>query len=72
MAMPETYLEKWAQLNQDNQQQIGHFIDFLLAQQHREALPGKARQPLNYGVFRGKIKVPDGFDDPMPEFKEYM
>ena len=71
MAMPAWVPEAWGRLNADNQKQIGNFLQFLLSQQEAEdAKPKKSR--VQYDVLRSKIKVYDNFDDPLPEFEEYM
>ena len=67
MAMPAWMPEAWAELNANEQKQISDFMQFLLSQNREKKL-----QPLNYGVFKGKIKLPPNFDDPLPEFSEYM
>ena len=75
MAMPAWVPEAWNALSEDNQKQAGDFLRFLLEQQNnaQEVFATEASpKPMNYGVLKGHIKVPEGFDDPLPEFKEYM
>lgn len=49
-------------------QEVKNFIEFL---QHKEKLqkPIKKRQ---FGCAKGKIKILEGFDEPLEDFKEYM
>ena len=74
MGMPAWVPEAWGRLNTDNQRQAGNFLQFLLAQQEAQvegdAKPKKSR--VQYDVLKDKIKVYDNFDDPLPEFEEYM
>ncbi len=70
MAMPAWIPESWAKLNDANKKQAEDFIQFLLLKQKEETLPGKEGFP--FGILRGKIKISDDFDDPLPEFEEYM
>ena len=71
MAMPAWMPEEWAKLSEDDQKSVSDFMKFLLSRREaREA--GESVKPLNYGVFKGKIRVPENFDDPLPEFANYM
>ena len=69
MAMPAWVPETWAKLNEENQKQAGDFLQFLLSRQNEEQQP---KQEFPFGILKGKIKVADNFDDPLPEFEEYM
>ena len=58
----------WSQLNGTNQQNVLTYMEFLYHQQQEsEAKP----KPLPYNMLKGKMVIPEGFDDPMPEFEEY-
>lgn len=70
MAMPAWVPEAWAELNADKQKQVGDFIQFMLAQQEKEKT--EAPKPFRFGMMKGQIEVYDNFDDPLPEFEEYM
>ena len=74
MAMPAWVPEAWGRLNADNQKQAGDLLQFLLSRQEAQAAedakPKKSR--VQYDVLKGKIKGYDNFDDPLPEFEEYM
>lgn len=50
------------------QEEVNIFIDQLLAK-----IPEKKekKQPV-YGSMKGKIKIFDGFDDPLEDFKDYI
>lgn len=55
----------------DEQKSVNDFKTSLLS----EATPDieeTSVKPLQYGVFKGKIKVPESFDDPVPAFADYM
>ena len=69
MAMPAWVPEAWAQLNEENQKQVGDFLQSVLLQQ-KEA--DKAKKAFPFGILKGKIHMSDSFDDPLPEFEEYM
>lgn len=64
----------WARLNADNQKQAGNFLQFLLSQQEAQAAEDvkSKKSKVQYDVLKGKIRVYDNFDDPLPEFEEYM
>ena len=71
MAMPAWMPEEWAKLSEDDQKSVSDFMLFLLARREAPRSDGQVK-PLNYGVFKGKIRVPENFDDPLPEFSDYM
>ena len=74
MGMPAWVPEAWGRLNADNQRQAGNFLQFLLLQQEAQ-LAGDSKPKksnVQYDVLKQKIKVYDNFDDPLPEFEEYM
>ena len=71
MAMPAWIPEAWGALSADDQKSVSDYMQFLLSRQKTEGREEKPK-PLNYGVFKGKIRVPDSFDDPLPEFADYM
>ena len=71
MAMPAWMPEEWAKLSEGDQKSVSDFMRFLLAR--REAPQSDVQvKPLNYGVFKGRIHVPENFDDPLPDFADYM
>ena len=63
MAMPAWMPEAWAQLSEDDQKSVSDFVHFLLDREKAVQREGKSIKPLQYGVFKGKIKVPEGFDE---------
>ena len=69
MAMPAWVPEAWAKLNEDNQKQMSDYLQLLLSKQEAET---KHRKPFPFGIMKGQIHVADNFDDPLPEFEEYM
>jgi len=72
MAMPAWMPEAWAQLNEEDQKSVSDFMSFLLNRKKPTQEKAASLKPLNYGVFKGRIRVPENFDDPLPEFAEYM
>lgn len=73
MAMPETVLKDWAALNREDQEQAAQFISLLAYRRQHENAPQEPRKSkVQFDVWKGQIEVLDNFDDPMPEFEEYM
>lgn len=70
MSLPASCLEMWEQLNDANQTQVNQFSEFLLYQQRLEKgqLQRKNIQPIHLGALKGKIRMLDHFDDPLPGF----
>ena len=71
MAMPAWMPEEWAKLSEDDQKSVSDFMKYLLSKADAPGTDAPIK-PLNYGVFKGKIRVPENFDDPLPEFEDYM
>ena len=69
MAMPAWVSEAWAKLSEENQKQASDYLQLLLSQQQESARPKKE---FPFGALKGQIWVADNFDDPLPEFEEYM
>jgi len=71
MAMPESLIQEWDQLNEQNRKQARSYIRLLLNQQ---AQTGSRTYPLRkLGVLADRFhSISDDFNDPLPEFKEYM
>lgn len=72
MTMPAWMPEAWAQLGGEAQKSVGDFVNFLLSRKKSVEGEEVTLKPLQYGAFKGKIKVPENFDDPLPEFMDYM
>ena len=70
MAMPAWMPETWAKLNEENKEQASSFIQALLSKQENEEELKK--KGFRFGILKGKIKVSADFDDPLPEFEEYI
>ncbi len=51
------------------QEEVNAFVDKLLAKTKEEK---KEKKRPVYGCMKGKIKILDGFDDPLDDFKDYM
>ena len=72
MAMPAWLPEAWAQLNEDDQKSVSDFMSFLLKRKALAQEKTVSLKRLNYGVFKGRKKVPENFDDLLPENVETM
>ena len=72
VAMPAWVPDAWAQLSEDDQKSVSDFMKFLLSREKPAEGAESPVAPLEYGVFKGKIKVPEHFDDALPEFSDYM
>ncbi len=59
----------WNQLNGTNQEHALTYMEFLYHQQQESEAKPKL---LPYNILKGKMVIPEGFDDPMPEFGEYQ
>ena len=80
MAMPAWMPEAWNRLSTENQKKAENIIQVLLNQlsdeqtmahvQPEESKPKKTR--VQFDVLKGRIRIADNFDDPLPEFEEYM
>ena len=73
--MPAWIPEAWNRLSIDNQKKAESIIHVLLSELS-DSTPMEAVKPkktnIQYDVLKGKIKIADNFDDPLPEFEEYM
>ena len=73
MVMPETVLQDWAVLNQEDQAQAAQYISLLAYRRKHE---NDAKQPrsthVQFDVWKGQIEVLDNFDDPLPGLEDYI
>ena len=59
----------WNQLNGTNQKHALTYMEFLYHQQQEsETTP----RQLPFGILKGKLRMTEDFDDPLPEFEEYQ
>lgn len=70
-------LETFNKLPESLQQEVLHYAEYL-AEKYKD-LPetgqtteGKPEKRGIFGIWKGKIKMADDFDEPLEEFKEYM
>lgn len=70
MAMPESVVQRWNEMTEDEQAQAVSFIDFLLEKRKREK-PRKTHFELG-ALAGGLVYIADDFDETPEEFKEYM
>ncbi len=56
-------------LPEDLRKELEDYVDKLLARL-RKGAQQKIERPL--GMFKGKIRMSDDFDEPLEDFKEYM
>ena len=66
--MPVSIPQVWNHLSATNQKHALTYMEFLYQQQQESE---KKPKPLPYNMLKGKMVIPEGFDDPMPEFEEY-
>ena len=79
------YPQIWAKLSAKNQDHAQKYMEFLYQQQQQQQLQHQLQhqqqrektekakaKPRIFGILKGKMVIPEGFDDPMPELKEYM
>ena len=63
--------EAYNSLSEEKQQTIQRLI-LQMADYPTTGITRMKNKPFPYGVLKGKIEIYDNFDDPLPEFKEYM
>lgn len=67
----ETILSKLNRLPDDLKREAVDFIDFLTEKYEKKTrTPG--RKGRTYGSGRGLFVIPDDFDEPLEDFKDYM
>lgn len=71
MAMPEILVQEWERLNTENQQQARDFIHLLLTKQNEMEPRKHSKRKLGMLAHRFH-SIADDFNDPLPEFKEYL
>lgn len=64
-------IEKIKKVPPAYQQEIADFVDFLIEKKIKEPSKKPDRSAL-LGIFKGKIKVLDNFDDPIEGLEDYM
>jgi hypothetical protein len=69
MSSADNYIQL-SSLPEDVRKQVLDFIDFLLRRKSDGA--GKPRKTPAPGLAKGMVTVPDDFDAPLDDFKEYM
>lgn len=68
MAMPETIIQRWNEMTEEEREQTATFIDFLFLKRKK-----KQRTHFEFGALEGGlVYISDDFDEPPDEFKEYM
>lgn len=77
--VPVKYPQIWTKLSAKNQDHAQKYMEFLYQQQQQQQLQHQLQgtkkekvKPRIFGILKGKMVIPEGFDDPMPELKEYM
>ena len=59
---------KFATLSEEHKKEADNYVDFLLSKQKSK----ESTKPKKAGLAKGLIKMKEGFDDPLNDFKEYM
>ena len=67
--VPVNFPGIWSRLNGTNQEHALSYMEFLYYQQQENE---KKQKPLLDNMLKGKIVIPEGVDDPIPEFEEYQ
>jgi hypothetical protein len=71
MAMPESLIQEWDRLSEQNRKHAHAYIRLLLDQQEQEIPRTYPKRRL--GILADRFHgIADDFNDPLPEFKEYM
>ncbi len=70
MASTHNYIQL-SSLPEDVREQVLDFIEFLMRRKPSEEHEGKRKAPVP-GLAKGMVTVPDDFDAPLDDFKEYM
>ena len=65
-----TLMEKINNLPPEYRQEVEDFVDFIGEKKLLQNHAAKDRSQL-FGVFRGKIKMQEGFDDPIEGMEDY-
>lgn len=60
---------KLATLSDDMKKEVDEYVDFLKS---KTVTRKKATGPRKAGLAKGLIRMKEGFDDPLDDFKEYM
>ena len=72
MATAHNYIQL-SSLPEDVRQQVLDFIEFLMRQKQGKDPEHKGgRKTPVLGLAKGKVVIPDDFDAPLDDFKEYM
>lgn len=70
MATAHNYIQL-SSLPEDVRQQVLDFIEFLM-RRRQGSVPHEKRKTPVPGLAKGMVTVPDDFDAPLDDFKEYM
>lgn len=70
-------LETFNKLPESLQQEVLHYAEYLAEKykdlpENGQATEEKLGKREIFGIWKGKIKMADDFDEPLEEFKEYM
>lgn len=71
-------LETFNKLPEPLQKEVLHYAEFLAEKcikdspENGQTTEGKPGKRGIFGIWKGKIKMADDFDEPLEEFKEYM
>ena len=68
MAMPETIIQRWNEMTEDEREQTASFMDFLFLRRKK-----RQKTHFEFGALEGGlVYISDDFDETPEEFKEYM
>ena len=68
MAMPETIIQRWNEMTEDEREQTATFIDYLFLRRKK-----KQKTHFEFGALEGGlVYIADDFDKTLEEFEEYI
>jgi Protein of unknown function (DUF2281) len=66
-------LENLEKLPESLKEDVLHYVESLVAQHSKTlAATEKPAKRGGFGIWKGKIKIADDFDEPLEDFKDYM
>ncbi|SMB99293.1 hypothetical protein SAMN00120144_0118 [Hymenobacter roseosalivarius DSM 11622] len=78
MTHAQHILQTLETLPADLQQEVAYFVDFLAQRQRKATAPPATAEQIaaarkaGFGRFKGQFTVPDDFDEPLEDFKDYI
>ena len=67
----EMFVSKMNNLPEELKREMLDFLEYLI-KKHTDKIQKKSRKTPKFGSCKGLFIIPDDFDDPLEDFKEYM